>query len=143
MDHIAIMKKSWKMIPKILQGAKVIESRWYYNKSMPWDKIKTGDTIYFKNSGEPVTIKAKVTKVLQFTDLDLSKITEILIKYGKKDGIDKNDIPKYIQLFKDKNYCILVFIKNPQRVLPFQIIKQGYGAMAAWISIDNICRIKK
>ena len=62
MDHVAIMKKSWKLTEKILSGEKKIESRWYKSKYPPWGKIKKGDIIYFKDSGEPVSIKAKVEK---------------------------------------------------------------------------------
>ena len=44
MDHVAIMKKSWGLIPKILDGRKKIESRWGIHKCSPWgkdiDKIK-------------------------------------------------------------------------------------------------------
>ena len=54
MDHVAIMNKSWGLIPKILSGSKTIESRWYKTKRTPWDKIAKGDTVYFKNSGEQV-----------------------------------------------------------------------------------------
>ena len=55
MDHVAIMNKRWKLIPKILDGSKTIESRWYVNKIKPWNSIKEDDKIYFKNSGEPIT----------------------------------------------------------------------------------------
>jgi len=42
MQYIAIMKKSWGLLPKILTGEKKIESRWYNNRYSPWDKIKKG-----------------------------------------------------------------------------------------------------
>jgi len=58
------MRKSWGLLPKILTGEKTIESRWYKNKCSPWGKIKRGDVVYFKNSGEPVTIKAEVSKII-------------------------------------------------------------------------------
>jgi len=66
MDHIAIMKKSWGLLPKILSGEKTCESRWYKFKRDPWDKVKEGDTLWFKDSGEPVSVKARVRKVSQF-----------------------------------------------------------------------------
>jgi len=43
-------------------GEKQIESRWYVNKINPWNKVKVGDTVYFKNSGDPVTAKVRVKK---------------------------------------------------------------------------------
>lgn len=64
MDHVAIMKKSWNLTAKILSGEKKIESRWYLTRRKPWDCIKKGEVIYFKNSGESVNLKAIVKKVI-------------------------------------------------------------------------------
>lgn len=142
MDHVAIMKKSWGLTPKILSGEKKIESRWYKFKRPPWNEIKTGDTVYFKDSGEPVTLKARVSMVLRFPDLTPKKVKEILEKYGRADGLARKDIPKYYRLFRDKKYCLLIFLTKPVRVKPFNINKKGFGAMAAWISVESINRIK-
>jgi hypothetical protein len=64
MQHIAIMKKSWGLLSKIISGEKKIESRWYMAKCAPWDRIGAGEIVYFKDSGCPVTIKTKVSKVM-------------------------------------------------------------------------------
>ncbi len=138
--HVAIMKKSWGLLPKILSGEKTIESRWYLNKSRPWGTITAGDTVYFKNSGEPVTMSCKVRKVIKFESLTPKKVSDILQRYGKEDGID-NIIP-YYELFKNKKYCILVFLEKPQKMEPFEIDKKGFGAMSAWITVDDIKKIK-
>lgn len=143
MDHVAIMKKSWGLAEKILTGEKKIESRWYKFKRAPWDKIKIGDKIYFKNSSEPVTLKSEVKKIIQLAGLTTTRVMEILDKYGKADGIAKEKIPNYYNLFKDKKYCLLIFLKNPRPIAPFQINKSGFGAMAAWITVKDISRIKK
>jgi ASC-1-like (ASCH) protein len=138
MEHVAIMKKSWGLTDKILNGQKKIESRWYKNKARPWDKIKKGDIVYFKDSGEPVRIKARVSKIVQFEDLTPKQIRNILNKYGKVDGIEKEKIPEFFERFKNKKYCILVFLENPVSIKPFEIDKTGFGAMSAWITVDNI-----
>ena len=78
MEHVAIMRKSWGLTQKILSGKKKIESRWYKVKYAPWDRIKFGEIVYFKDSGEPVTIKTEVEKVIQFSDL-----TPIGVVYNK------------------------------------------------------------
>ena len=143
MDHLAIMKKSWGLTEKILSGEKKIESRWYKSKYPPWDKIKTGDVVYFKDSGCPATIKSEVEKVIQFSDLTPEKVREILDKYGDLDGIEKNKIQGFFQMFKDKKYCILIFLKNPQKVDSFDIDKSGFGMMSSWITVDSIKEIKK
>jgi len=142
MEHLAIMRKSWGLLPKILGGEKVIESRWYKNKYAPWDKIKAGDIVYFKNSGEPVSIKANVSRILQFSNLTPNKVSEILNEYGVRDGINKNEIAMYYEMFKDKNYCLLIFLQKPEKITPFEINKKGFGAMSAWITVEDINRLR-
>ena len=142
MDHLAIMRKSWGLLPKILNKEKTIESRWYKNKRAPWDRIKKGDFVYFKDSGRPVTVKAEVLDVLQFSGLNSQKIKDILGKYAKQDGIQKKEIDKYYQMFKDKNYCLLVFLRSPEKIKSFKVDKKGFGMMSAWITVDDINRLK-
>ena len=84
MEHVAIMKKSWGLTQKILSGRKKIESRWYKIKYAPWNRIKSGEAVYFKDSGEPIAVRAEVDKVIQFSDLTPEKVKKILYKYGKK-----------------------------------------------------------
>lgn len=160
MDHIAIMKKSWGLTEKIISGEKKIESRWYRSKRSPWGKIERGDTVYFKDSGAPVLVKAEVKKVIHLPsppradeggdeallhrppDLNPKKVKQILNKYGKDIGIEKVRLPEYFKLFKDKKYCLLIFLKNPKKIKPFNINKAGFGTMSAWLTIEDIDRIK-
>jgi ASC-1-like (ASCH) protein len=137
------MRKSWKLTKKILTGQKKIESRWYKTKYPPFGKIKAGDRIFFKDSGDPVIVKAEVSDVKQFSDLDQNRIKELLETYSEDDGIERHEIMKYYRLFKDKKYCILVFIKNPVAIKPFKINKKGYGMMSSWICINKIDDIRK
>lgn len=141
--HVAIMRKSWNLTEKILTGGKTIESRWYLKRSKPWDNIKPGDTIYFKNSGEPIKIKTIASKILQFDDLKPQKVKNILEMYGSAGGIDKSDISSYFERFKNKKYCLLIFLKNVKVVSPIEIDKTGFGSMSAWLTVQNIKEIKK
>ena len=143
MEHLAIMRKSWGLTDKILNGQKKIESRWYSVKCKPWDNIKKGEIVYFKDSGGPVRIKAVVNKVMQFAGLTPKKVRGILDRYGRDDGIEKKRAPEFFERFKDKKYCILIFLKNPQEIKSFEIDKTGFGVMSAWIAIDDIAKIKK
>ncbi len=143
MDHVAIMKKSWGLIPKILKGEKTVESRWYKSRYAPWDKINPGDVVYFKDSGEPVSLRAKVVRVLQFDNLTAKKIEQILSEYGEADLGTTHIMPKIRKYVLGKSYCILVFFDNVKKVEPFNIDKVGFGAMSAWITIDDINKIKK
>lgn len=142
MEHVAIMKKSWGLTQKILSGQKKIESRWYKTKHSPWDKIAKGDIVYFKDSGEPVSIKAEVKNVISFSDLTPQKTKAILEEYGKDAGIDEDELKDFFELFKNKRYCLLIFLRNPKNVAPFHINKTGFGMMSAWLTVENIGKIK-
>ena len=142
MDHVAIMKKSWGLTRKILSGEKKIESRWYKTKRAPLNNVKAGETVYFKDSGEPVTIKAEVEKVVQLSGLNPGRVRRILDTYGNDDGLGAGDIPKFFKLFRDKKYCVLIYLKNPKKIKPFNIDKSGFGQMAAWISTSDIDNVK-
>jgi len=142
MDHLAVMKKSWSFTQKILDGEKTIESRWYKTRRAPWGRIKKDDTIYFKNSGKPVTIKAIVSSAIEFEELTPKRVKKILSKYWGDLGISKNEVSSFYKRFKNKRYCILIFLNNPEKVTPFKINKKGFGAMASWICIEDIKRLK-
>jgi hypothetical protein len=140
MDHVAIMNKSWHLIPKIVSGEKIIESRWYQTRRAPWNVISNGDIVYFKNSGELVTASAKVSKVLQFTLQSEKDAEEIVKKYGKDICIVNPDPKTWGKLPK---YCILIFLKNAQYLdQPFQINKTGFGNSTAWLLVNDIKKIK-
>lgn len=136
------MRKSWGLTDKILDGRKKIESRWYSVKYPPWNNIQKGEMVFFKDSGRPVGLRAEVEKVFQFDNLTQDKVKNILDKYGKDDGIEKEKIPEFFERFKNKKYCMLIFLKNPITIAPFEIDKTGFGAMAAWIIVKNISQIR-
>ncbi len=142
MEHVAIVKKSWKVIDNILSGDKTIESRWYLSRFSPWDKVKTGETVYFKNSGEPVTVISKVEKVLQFAGLNQAKVKAILNEFGGVGGICVSDPKKSFERNKGKKYCILVFLKDAKKTKPFEVDKKGFGNMCAWLSFGGPVRVR-
>ena len=138
MEHLAILFKQGKWLDKILSGEKTIESRWYKFKKTPYKNISAGDRIYFKESGEPVTATAQVSKALFYDDLDESKIKTLLQQYGTELGVSQ----AYLEKVKDKHFCTMIFLKGVEQIEPFQVNKKGYGLMAAWITVEDISRIK-
>ena len=136
------MKTSWGLTRKIRAGTKTIESRWYKTRYPPFDKISAGDVVYFKDSGKPVTLKATVARVEQFSRLTPSIVISLLEKYGECDGIEEHERETYFQHFKDKKYCVLVFLTNVTDVEPFFINKQGHGLMSSWICVPTIDMLK-
>lgn len=143
-DHVAIMRKSWGLTQRLLTGEKTIESRWYKNRYAPWNQIFPGDRVYFKDSGELVTVSATVRKVEQYADLTSKRVIALLHKYAQADGlgIDKGSLRKFYYLFKDKKYCIIVFLTKTVQIEPFEIDKKGFGAQASWLVVNNIDKIK-
>lgn len=143
--HVAIMRRAWGLTDKILTGEKTIESRWYKNRACPWGKIAVGDEIYFKDSGGPVRLRARVREVRQFDGLTSDKVHELLNQYGRADGLGtmSADYEPYYQRFRAKNYCLLIFLEAVEKVVPFAIDKKGFGSQAAWLVVDDIERIKK
>ena len=139
MDHLAILAKKRKFLPKIISGKKTIESRWYIHKKAPCHALAVGDRVFFKDSGDPVTVMSEVAKVLFFDNLTMIKIQEILKRYGNDICIQKS----YAKNLDGKRYCSLIFLKNVQKITPFAIDKRGYGNMAAWITVENIELLKK
>ncbi len=138
MEHLAILSKQSKLLAKILSGEKSIESRWYKFKKTPYQNIAAGDIIYFKESGEAVTAKASVSKVLFFDSLNENKIRNIFQEYGRRLGVPAS----YAEKVKGKKFCSLIFLSNVEEVEPFQINKKGYGMMSAWITVDKIEKIR-
>jgi len=150
MDHVAILrrasiKKGDNLLNDILEGTKTIESRWYVNKVAPWSRIETGDTLYFKESGCPVTAKATVSKVLQYENLTTATTEKIIEKYGQKiaPNTTKEEFLDWAKTQSKKRYCILVFLKDAEKIEPFEIDKTGYGISSAWLVTENISKLKK
>ncbi len=141
MDHVAIMTKKWKLIDKIVSGKKTIESRWYVSKRAPWNRINKSDKIYFKDAGCAVTAMADIFGVKQFSDLDSDKIHQIVKKYGGEGKICFSNKDAGLKWALGKKYCVLVFLKNPRKIKPFNIDKKGFGNACAWICVDDIKRI--
>ena len=96
--------------------------------------------VYFKNSGEPVTALARVSRVLQFEIQNTRDAEKIIQKYGKKICLLHKDLKTWKKL---PRYCILVFLTKPQEIKePFDINKTGFGSAAAWLTIPNIKKIQ-
>lgn len=130
------MNKSWQLIPKIISGEKKIESRWYQTKRAPWDRVHSGDLVFFKNSGEPVIARAEVAAVLQFEIGTNKDATQIINDYGTEICLVNSEPSTWGKLPK---YCILIGLKNPQLVdRPFRINKLGFGTGAAWLLVEDI-----
>lgn len=139
MDHVAIMTPSWKLIPKILSGEKSIESRWYQTRRAPWNAASIGDRIFFKDSGKLITAQATVSRVWQFEIASVQDAKRIVNEFGRRIAIVNPNVSTWGKLPK---YCVLVELRDPKSIVPFNINKAGFGSGAAWIAVDSIDRIR-
>ena len=143
MDHVVIMKKEWELLPKIITGVKKVESRWYKLKTAHWNKVKKGDHLYFKDSGCPVSVKAKVSDIKPFLIENNKHGLEIMQNYAFLD-LGENKIPVSVRKYMyNKKYAIFVFFTDIEKIKPFEIDKTGYGIRSAWLCVKKIGSIKK
>ncbi len=131
MEHLAILSKKNKLLQKILSGEKTIESRWYKSKKPPFNTLKKGDIIYFKESGSPVTARASVKDIEAYDNLSPEKIKQIVLQYHKQLGVS----PLYYEKLAGKTFCMLIFLENAEKIPPFNV-RKSYGS--AWFSLDSI-----
>lgn len=128
LKHIVILKK--KYYDKILSGEKTIESRWSYNKCLPYLKVNVGDELLIKECGKDVEVIATVCKV-EFYELNPQLVDTLRIKYGKEIGSDK--IEDWLGTM-NKKYCSLVWFNDVKKVSPFKV-KKSNGA--GWMIQDK------
>ncbi|MBW2967070.1 ASCH domain-containing protein [Candidatus Woesearchaeota archaeon] len=141
MEHVAIMKRSWKLIDKIVSGEKTIESRWYKQRRAPWGVVSVGDVVYFKESGGAVRARAVVSEVMQIPGLTPALVREVLDEYGKELGVA--DLDSFYNEVSDKKYCVLLRLRDAHPTYPFDIDKKGHGVMSAWISVQDVTGLRK
>lgn len=140
MDHVAIMNPRWRLIEKILSGEKTIESRWYATRRAPWDRVASGDTVYFKDAGTGVTARAAVSRVIQLELPDLAAAQAAVRRYGDRICLVSRDPASWERV---PRYAILMFLEHAEAVRPFAIDKAGFGSASAWLSVPEIGKIRK
>lgn len=127
--HIVILKK--KYYNKILSGEKTIESRWSYNKCLPYLKVSVGDELLIKECGKDVEVVATVCKV-EFYELNPQLVDTLRIKYGKEIGSEK--VEDWLGTM-NKKYCSLVLFNDVKKVPPIKV-KKSNGA--GWMIYEKI-----
>jgi len=137
MEHLAIMDKD--TVDKILNKTKIIESRFSINKISPYHKVKVGETVYLKISGQDIVVSFIVDKVIYFDNLNKEKMKEIKAKYNKYINADDS----YWKIKENSNYGTLLYIKDPKIIKPIKAFKKGRQGFISVYSIkDDLPNIK-
>jgi len=123
--HLGIFSEPY--LTYMLEGKKMIESRFSKNKRLPYKQISKDDIVIVKKSSGNILAYFTIKKVL-FFDLSKTSIMEIKAKYNNELCVnDEFWISK-----KDCNYATLIFIDKLIRLKAFHINKKG---MQTWIKL--------
>jgi hypothetical protein len=137
MNHLAILNPTWHIREKLLSGEKTIETRWYQHKVAPWNRVQASDTVYFKDAGKPVTLRATVEKVEQIEFTTPQEVVPLLTKYKASLGFTESSYTDLSWLDK-KQYGILIFLKDLTELEnPITFDKTGFGSAAAWLCLSR------
>lgn len=66
----------------ILNGEKVIETRFSKNKIPPFNKVNIGEIVYLKESGKDIITLFEIEKVIFFDNLTMEKVEGIKREYN-------------------------------------------------------------
>lgn len=127
MKHLAIFKQPY--LDLILSGQKTIESRFSIDKRAPYNKVKEGDKIILKESGDLVKGEFTAGKV-QYINITKDGL-DICKSFSKQicSDLDKN----FWKSRENKKFATLIEIKNPIKYNePRKCIEKPNKSMSAW-----------
>ena len=126
--HLVILKKSY--LDAIVEGRKLVESRFTKTRRGGFGHVTAGDTLFLKISSGPVCAVATVSVVKTFENLTPQKILQLKDKYNHQiSGID--------EYWKDKinsNFGFLVWFQDIKKIKPVKIKKND---LRAWVVLSK------
>jgi ASC-1-like (ASCH) protein len=126
--HLAILRPEY--LEKIIAGEKRVECRFQRRPFPPFNRVKTDDVIWLKESCGPVVAKATAELVLDFNNLDRDSLRQIHRDYNA----DILGAPEFWRSIQDCVVCTLIWLKNVEPLNPFRIRKSD---RRAWIPLDG------
>lgn len=132
--HLAIFIEPF--LQWIIEGKKVVESRFSVNKCAPYQKILKGDLIVLKKSGGPIVAIAKASTIW-FYNLDPDSWRDIKDNFAKL--ICAQD-PSFWESRKSASYATLIKLENVFKIQePFPFPKRD---RRGWIVLKNASELK-
>src|SRR5689334_4134014 len=77
--HLAVMTGHY--LDRLLDGTKTIESRFTRHRVAPFEQVASGDVIFFKPAGGPITA-AGLAGTVQLLDLGIVTLQRVADQYG-------------------------------------------------------------
>jgi ASC-1-like (ASCH) protein len=118
--HLVILKKPY--LERILDGSKIIESRFTKTKRPYFGKVLPGDKLFLKESSGPVCGRAIAAAVKKFENLTPQKIVEIRRRYD-------HDIGGHDEYWRSRTGCkfgLLVWLRGVEPIKPVRIGKKDW-----------------
>lgn len=124
--HLAIFKKGAGEL--ILNGTKLIETRFSKMKLAPFERISAGDLVYIKPTGKEIIGQFRVKKVIFYDGLEPEDLKAIQLQYGKEIAAEE----AYWQRKSNSIYASLIFIgqTTPFITAPLKIPKKD---LRGWV----------
>lgn len=127
--HLAIIDQPF--LDFIISRKKKIETRFSTANREPFEKVYSGDIVFFKEPSKPIIGYFTVKNVSYYIN-DNNNLLEIINKYS-------NDIcsfadPEFWEKRKYKKYITLIWIDDIKLIEPFEINKKD---RRGWVSFKN------
>ena len=126
--HLVILKRPY--LEAILEGRKIIESRFARTKRSPFEQVSAGDKLFLKVSSGPVCAAATAAAVENFAGLTPKRILKLKEQYNRY--ICGSD--EYWQSRANCRFGFLVWLKDIERIEPVQIGKKDWRA---WVVLTE------
>lgn len=129
MDHIAIMVPDSQ---KVARGFKTVETRFAKGRSTPFERVASGDMIYFKDFGGPISVRAAVRRVEFYEDLTPEDVEGLRRLYEKEIAADDG----FWAAAAAKRYATLAFLSLPEPFPPYWPTRVGFNR-SPWVVLDT------
>lgn len=127
--HLAVFKKG--VGEQILDGTKIIETRFSQIKLPPYGVISAGDLVYIKPSGKDIIGEFRVKKVIFMDALNEEDLKDIRQRWGDQIAADE----AYWKKKETATYASLIFIAQttPFITSPVKFSKKD---LRGWVVLD-------
>jgi hypothetical protein len=141
MDHIVYLDYREKELSRLIDGTKSMIVRGAAGRKMPYDRVVTGDHLYFiENDGSgKVKSEAIVSSVFNSEKMSKDESEKMIQDNQEKLMLTK----KQIKRWAGKRYLVLIELSEFQMIEPFEIDRSDYGNMDDWLLVQVIERVKK
>lgn len=129
MEHIAIMAGDAQTVAR---GYKTVELRFAKGRVVPYERILSGDLIYFRDLGGPFVARAAAGRTEFYSDIEPDDIEGFRRLYGT----EINAGEQFWQEAQDKRFATLIFLRDIEPLKPYWLKSAPFNR-SQWIVLDT------